>query len=280
MCKIPVELHAQGDLQVAEEHLVVSSPDLSLPVFEFLPVRCSFNASRPQQRVEIGLLLQRRNGAFMLSSIGPCVVLALLGHLSFLAFPLHLFTDRASTSLSLLIVVAALFSQASHPNYCYLFVPQGFWSTLFRTSSTLPASSGPKAIDMWFFYWILRFFFFFLFHCIVEFQHRKVTAAANKKLRQASLIKETLVLPVRPPSPPLDKGKGAATHQIGQWLTDDNHDVSPAASMSPEKVNKICFVFGIIHDVLFLVVFVLYLNGINRYFTNIFYTFKDCSTQE
>ena len=64
------------------------------------------------QQVEMGLLLERRNGAFLLSSIGPCVVLLLLGHLSFIAFPLQQFTDRASTSLSLLIVVAALFSQA------------------------------------------------------------------------------------------------------------------------------------------------------------------------
>lgn len=64
------------------------------------------------QQVEMGLLLKRRSGAFLFSSIGPCVVLLLLGHLSFIAFPLHQFTERASTSLSLLIVVASLFSQA------------------------------------------------------------------------------------------------------------------------------------------------------------------------
>lgn len=133
---------------------------------------------------------------------------------------------------------------------------------------------------MWFFYWILRFFLFFLFHCFVEFQHRKVTEAANMKLFQDSLTKETLVLPVNPPSPPLDKGKDAATHKTGHWVTDDKHDDSPAALMSAEKVNKICLVFGLIQDVMFLVAFVMYLSGINGYIKNEFYAFKDCSAQE
>ena len=48
LCVIPMQVNGDGKPQVAEEHLVVSSNDLSLPVFQFHPVRCFYNASRPE----------------------------------------------------------------------------------------------------------------------------------------------------------------------------------------------------------------------------------------
>lgn len=61
--------------------------------------------------VTYALLFERKYEAYLLSAVGPCVVLGLLGHLTFVAYPLDQFNERATTALSLLIVVAALFSQ-------------------------------------------------------------------------------------------------------------------------------------------------------------------------
>lgn len=153
------------------------------------------------------------------------------------------------------------------------------FSPFLQTASTLPASSGPKAIDTWFFYCILRFFLFFLFHCFVEFQHKKAAASTNTKLSQASFnTKEALILPARRPSLLLDKD--AAMHQAGPWMTDGTRDSSPASPMSPEKVNKISLNFGVILDVLFLVGFILFIYVTNRYYKDKFYDFEDCSAPE
>lgn len=48
MCEIPVRIEGPGSSEVAEKHLVVRGEDFSLPMFDFLPVRCNYNASRPQ----------------------------------------------------------------------------------------------------------------------------------------------------------------------------------------------------------------------------------------
>lgn len=68
--------------------------------------------------MEVAVLLERRNEAFLLSALGPCLVLGLLGHLSFIAFSINEFNERASTALSLLIVVSALFSQVGYVLWC------------------------------------------------------------------------------------------------------------------------------------------------------------------
>ncbi|KAK8382002.1 hypothetical protein O3P69_015180 [Scylla paramamosain] len=267
MCVIPLQLRGFGTPQVAEEHLRVLSNDLSLPVFGFHPVRCFYNASMPQQ-VEMGLLLERRNGAFLFSSIGPCVVLLLLGHLSFVAFPLHQFTDRASTSLSLLIVVAALFSQMS---------------------STLPESAQPKAIDMWFFYCILRLFIFFVFHCIVDY-HYKRSIEADRKQKEflASSKHQEALIPFKAPSydslkkPPLpDKENNEAPRHHGRWVTEGKRSLPsitlPRAWLTSQLVNRMSLLFGLFQDLMFVIGFCVHLETTNRFTKTQFNIFKDCS---
>lgn len=68
--------------------------------------------------VDFALLFERKFEAYLLSAVGPCVVLGLLGHVTFIAYPLHHFNERAATALSLLIVVAALFSQVCYFQRC------------------------------------------------------------------------------------------------------------------------------------------------------------------
>ncbi|XP_045138362.1 gamma-aminobutyric acid receptor subunit rho-3-like [Portunus trituberculatus] len=268
MCVIPMKLDGFGTFQIAEEHLRVLSNDLSLPVFEFRPVRCFYNASLSQE-VKMGLLLTRRSGAFLLSSIGPCVVLLLLGHLSFVAFPLHQFTDRASTSLSLLIVVAALFSQMS---------------------STMPESAQPKAIDMWFFYCILRFFIFFVFHCIVD-HHYKKSIEADKRQKESlasSKQQEALIFfkapsldSLKDPCEPPDKGDNDEPCHHGRWVTEGKCSLPsitlPHPWLTPQLVNRMSLFFGVFQDLMFVVGFIIHLNTTNSFTKTQFYTFKDCS---
>ncbi|MPC48264.1 hypothetical protein E2C01_042032 [Portunus trituberculatus] len=263
-----MKLDGFGTFQIAEEHLRVLSNDLSLPVFEFRPVRCFYNASLSQE-VKMGLLLTRRSGAFLLSSIGPCVVLLLLGHLSFVAFPLHQFTDRASTSLSLLIVVAALFSQMS---------------------STMPESAQPKAIDMWFFYCILRFFIFFVFHCIVD-HHYKKSIEADKRQKESlasSKQQEALIFfkapsldSLKDPCEPADKGDNDKPYHHGRWVTEGKCSLPsitlPHPWLTPQLVNRMSLFFGVFQDLMFVVGFIIHLNTTNSFTKTQFYTFKDCS---
>lgn len=54
-----------------------------------------------------------------------------------------------------------------------------FSFSTFQSVSTLPASASPKAIDVWFFCCILRFFLLFVFHCLVEFQRRRFRSPGN-----------------------------------------------------------------------------------------------------
>nr|XP_053633553.1 uncharacterized protein LOC128689372 isoform X2 [Cherax quadricarinatus] len=110
LCVVPVALVGHGTPSVDKEHLVITGGGQMLPVFRLLPLRCGFNPVEPMEVLMV-MVLERRSEAFLLSAVGPCLVLGLLGHLSFLAFPLNHFSERANTSLSLLIVVAALFSQ-------------------------------------------------------------------------------------------------------------------------------------------------------------------------
>ncbi|KAK3855457.1 hypothetical protein Pcinc_038149 [Petrolisthes cinctipes] len=159
LCVVPVEVVGNSP-QVAKQFLRAYSQTMVLPVYRCRPIRCTYNKSQEKvTQVEVAVLLERRNEAYLLSALGPCLVLGLLGHLSFVAFSINEFNERASTALSLLIVVAALFSQSV---------------------STLPSSASPKAIDVWFFYFILRFFLFFVFHCLVEFQRRRYRRSPGK----------------------------------------------------------------------------------------------------
>lgn len=100
------------------------------------------------------------------------------------------------------------------------------------------------------------------------------------KLFRTSFKEKVAIFEARFPAPSLDKRKVPLKHQTGKWVTEGNGDASPAASISPEKVNKICLVFGIIQDILFLVGYYFFLIVINRNNVNKYYAFNDCSTVE
>ncbi|KAK7085452.1 hypothetical protein SK128_028025, partial [Halocaridina rubra] len=97
-------------------------------------------------------LLSRNYQSHLLTIFLPCTILCYLAHLTLTNFRLENFTNRISVTLSLLIVLASLFSQMS---------------------VSLPQSPEPKLVDIFFFYCIIRVSFVFVIHIAVESFLRK-----------------------------------------------------------------------------------------------------------
>ncbi|KAK3873063.1 hypothetical protein Pcinc_021897 [Petrolisthes cinctipes] len=105
-----------------------------------------FSSSKPEE-VKLQFLFNRRFEAYMLTTFMPCVLLCILAHITLTHFQLENFTDRITVTLSLLIVLASLFSQLS---------------------SSLPSSAEPKLVDIFFFYCCLRVGTIFIFHSLIN----------------------------------------------------------------------------------------------------------------
>lgn len=97
------------------------------------------------------LLFVRRFEAYLLTTFLPCIILCALSQLTLTHFNLDDFTDRITVTLSLLIVIASLFSQMS---------------------SSVPSSPVPKCVDFFFFYCILRVSLVFLLHSAIDRKKR------------------------------------------------------------------------------------------------------------
>ena len=159
-----------------------------------------------------------------------------------------------------------------------------------QMSSTLPTSAQPKAIDMWFFYCIFRFFLFFVFHCIVDFHYKKTIEVANPyKITFASFKQDKPLIPrqvsgynsLKEPPTRLNKDEKNVPRRRGRWMIEDKSSIlsiiCPSGPLSPELTNKISLLFGVCQDILFVVTFCLYLKATNSSIMAQFDTFKDCS---
>lgn len=105
-----------------------------------------FSISKPEE-VKLQFLFNRRFEAYLLTTFMPCVLLCILAHITLTHFQLENFTDRITVTLSLLIVLASLFSQLS---------------------STLPSSADPKLVDIFFFYCCVRVGTIFIIHSLIN----------------------------------------------------------------------------------------------------------------
>lgn len=102
--------------------------------------------------ITIKILFRRKYDSYLLTTFLPCIVLYILGVLTMTSFHLDNFGDRIGVTLSLLIVVASLFSQVV---------------------STLPASPTPKCLEWFFFLIIVKLAFIFVLHTIVAHSIRR-----------------------------------------------------------------------------------------------------------
>ncbi|XP_064108060.1 uncharacterized protein LOC135216610 [Macrobrachium nipponense] len=259
LCLIPILLQGSDRPLIDEEALRVRSDNQSLPIYHVSAIRCRVVSSvLPYERdqVVVAVLIDRRSKAFFLTMLGPCIVLEMLGHLSFLAFPIDEFYQRASTSLSLLIVVASLFSQSV---------------------SNLPKSASPKAIDVWFFYFILRFFLFFVAHCLVEFQRFRVQSKKNGNSVQILQFpkEETKMSGSGLDADECQDGQGQRkAHRLLAWIIKETSKTTP---FQPETINLVCLLLGVAIDATFIALFVHFLGKIRSNIYDEFLEYKDCS---
>lgn len=126
---------------------IVSSAS-SLTLFQASELRYRYvDDNENVTAISLRILLRRQYGAYLFTTFLPCWILGIIGF-GTLYFKRQDFSDRIGVTLSCLIVIAALFSQITF---------------------TIPQSSSPKVIDVYFFYFIVRLFITFAHHGIFAF---------------------------------------------------------------------------------------------------------------
>ena len=153
----------------------------------------------------------------------------------------------------------------------------------------MPESAQPKAIDMWFFYCILRFFIFFVFHCIVNHYYKKSIEADRQKESFASSTQQEALISFKAPTLhslkelPDKEDKVAFCHQ-GRWVTEGKcfqpSITLPRVWLTPQLVNRMSLLFGVFQDLMFVVGFIIHVQTRNQSTMAQFYKFKDCSGSE
>ncbi|KAK7074026.1 hypothetical protein SK128_022558 [Halocaridina rubra] len=162
--------------------VVLTPSNFTLSLFTTQPVCYTIDTDSEEflGKLKIQILLERRYGSYFYTTFGPCFILGLIG--SFTQFYAYEnFSDRIMVTLSCLIVVASLFSQVA---------------------VTVPASAQPKAIDIFFFYYMIRLFITCLHHTILFFLRVYVRSRKEKKARKEAIqvFKNNKVQPTSSPN--------------------------------------------------------------------------------
>ena len=159
---------------------------------QVVSVDLTVNNSLTMAQAEVEVVLQRRVGYPIISIYVPTVILLILAYLS-LVFRRDNFETRIMSSLTVLLVLAALFTQASatvpqcHASSCAadtLMPPpepplDSFY--LLQTSTSLPKTSYFKMVDVWLLFCISLIFFVIVFHVIVDMaEDGKLTGGVSK----------------------------------------------------------------------------------------------------
>ncbi|KAK4315441.1 hypothetical protein Pmani_013358 [Petrolisthes manimaculis] len=114
--------------------------------YTVISVSLQTNNSNIMGEAEVSVELQRRVGYPVISIYVPTVILLILAYLS-LIFRQENFEARVMSSLTVLLVLAALFTQ---------------------TSTSLPKTSYFKMVDVWLLFSISLIFFVILFHVLID----------------------------------------------------------------------------------------------------------------
>lgn len=147
-CYLTIHLEGNQNCQpvwnTSDQGVQVLGKESTLSIYSIPYPR--FSISKPEE-VKLQFLFNRRFEAYLLTTFMPCVLLCILAQITLTHFQLENFTDRITVTLSLLIVLASLFSQLS---------------------SSLPSSADPKLIDIFFFYCCVRVGSIFIIHSLIN----------------------------------------------------------------------------------------------------------------
>ncbi|XP_076059662.1 uncharacterized protein LOC143036299 [Oratosquilla oratoria] len=166
LCDMQLELypfdvqHCYMDMQVlsAATDFVVLREDVSEVLYEggellieYIVVSVNLKVMNEHTLAEavVEVILQRRVGYPIISIYVPTIILLILAYLS-LVFRRDNFEARVMSALTVLLVLAALFTQ---------------------TSNSLPKTSYFKMVDVWLLFSISLIFFVIVFHVIIDMAH-------------------------------------------------------------------------------------------------------------
>lgn len=116
-----------------------------LSMYSLSPTR--YRLGTDGQDLVLCFLFEHKFASYVFTTFIPCIILCGLAHVTLTHFQLTDFNDRIMVTLSLLIVLASLFSQMS---------------------STFPSSPDSKLVDHFFLYCITRVSLIFLLHSFIE----------------------------------------------------------------------------------------------------------------
>ncbi|KAF2363276.1 Neurotransmitter-gated ion-channel ligand-binding domain [Trinorchestia longiramus] len=196
----------------------------SIPMYDVQQLRYTISN---EKQLRIHVLMKRKYFSYLLTTFLPCIILSVLGSMTMISFRLDNFQDRITVTLSLLIVVASLFSQVV---------------------STIPTSPSSKCVEIFFFYIILRLAFVFMLHSIVD-------VIISRGLR-------TVVKPISSRLNPTDKShkskqrdEHSGKKAMG-WLADFDNEMRRAYFIpdQAQRVNKIGWIVGFTCDLMFALI--------------------------
>ncbi|XP_047475759.1 uncharacterized protein LOC125029721 isoform X1 [Penaeus chinensis] len=162
-CHVNISVMNRGSFYASfdPQDIKIISSASSLTLFEASELRYRYGDTTENiTAISLRILLRRQYGAYLFTTFLPCWILGVIGF-GTLYFKRQDFSDRIGVTLSCLIVIAALFSQITF---------------------TIPQSSSPKVIDVYFFYFIVRLFITFAHHGIFAFlRGAKVRKIADRE---------------------------------------------------------------------------------------------------
>ncbi|XP_042204943.1 uncharacterized protein LOC121854377 [Homarus americanus] len=143
--------------------------------YTVVSVALQINNNKTLAEAEVEVLLQRRVGYPIISIYVPTVILLILAYLS-LIFRRNNFEARVMSALTVLLVLAALFTQ---------------------TSTSLPKTSYFKMVDVWLLFSISLIFFVIVFHVIIDMASEgKFISMSSRSLSPVKVAPVGEVIPV------------------------------------------------------------------------------------
>ncbi|XP_047737925.1 acetylcholine receptor subunit alpha-type acr-7-like [Hyalella azteca] len=215
----------------------------SIPMYDVDQLRYRIENKKT---LKIVVLLRRKYFSYLLTTFFPCIVLSLLGSLTMISFRLDNFQDRITVTLSLLIVVASLFSQVV---------------------ATIPTSPSSKCVEIFFFYVILRLAFVFILHTLVDI------IITREEMTKAKPVSKRKNLPNKIEPMRSERRGEPSEKNPAAWLSDLGNEIKNER-LIPQKairVNRMGWILGFFCDFMFALVLSLFVlenkSGIVSHFT-------------
>ncbi|MPC61977.1 Glycine receptor subunit alpha-3 [Portunus trituberculatus] len=205
---------------------------------QVVSVSLTVNNSYTMAQAEVKVVLQRRVGYPIISIYVPTVILLILAYLS-LVFRRDNFDTRVMSSLTVLLVLASLFTQAS-----------------LETSTSLPKTSYFKMVDVWLLFCISLIFFVIVFHVTIDMAATGQLTGDSSKFSTTTQVfpfkgKEKMFSPPQAPEP--------RRMMLGKLLPTGGNSPEEKKRLLSEKLFRQALIFIPGYFILFNIIYWIYI---------------------